>query len=296
MSEPNTTTDLPVLRVDAWEPTRRTLHMWLQIVGKIRMINADPVNHWWHVALQVSSRGFTTGPVTDAGGVFEIELDLQGDRLLVRRDDGRSESFALGDTTVADFYGQLTSICARFGVDARIHAVPNEVEHAVPFAEDTADPGFDPEQARTFWRQLVVVQRQLSAFRGGFRGKSSPVHFFWGALDLAVTRFSGRPAPAHPGGVPNCPDSVMVESYSAELSSAGFWPGGGEEGAYYAYRYPDLPGYRDAAVPDEAHWDDALGEFILPFEAVRRSSDPDALVQEFLRATFDAAEGGDHWG
>ena len=296
MTEQRRPADRPVLRVDEWEPTRTTLHMWLQIVGKIRMINADPVNHWWHVTLHVSPRGITTGPVVDAAGVFEIEFDLLDELLVITRQDGRSESLPLADTTVADFYAALLAVCARLDIDARIHAVPNEVEHAIPFPDDTTHHVYDPEHARAFWRQLTVVQRDLSAYRGGFRGKSSPVHFFWGAMDLAVTRFSGRPAPAHPGGVPNCPDSVMVESYGAELASAGFWPGGGEEGAYYAYRYPDVPGYRDAPVPAGASWDDTLGEFVLPFETVRRASDPDALVQEFLTATFDAAQGDERWG
>lgn len=290
-----TSSDRPTLLVDEWEPTRQTLHMWLQIVGKVRMLNATPINHWWHVSLAVTPRGLSTGPVAGPSGVFDVEFDLVDHRLVVRRDDGRSAEFALTAMTVADFYARVLEICDVLDIDARIHAVPNEVESAIPFAEDTTHASYVPAHAELFWRQLLDAQDALGAFRSGFRGKSSPVHFFWGALDLAVTRFSGRSAPAHPGGVPNCPDSVMVESYSDELSSAGFWPGGGREGAYYAYMYPEAPGYRDTAVPDGAHWDDALGEFILPYETVRTADDPDALVRSFLESTFEAARTTGRW-
>jgi hypothetical protein len=285
----------PVLLVEEWEPTRQTLHMWLQIVGKIRMLNSTRLNHYWHATLTVTPRGLGTGTVTDSRGAFDIEFDFLAHRLVVRRDDGRTEFVALEAMPVADFYERLTAVCASLGIDTSIHAVPNEVDPAIPFAQDVVHATYVPEQATAFWRQLVDAQRALSIFRGGFAGKSSPVHFFWGALDLAVTRFSGRPAPEHPGGVPNCPDHVMVESYSAELSSAGFWPGGGAEGAYYAYMYPERPGYRDATVPAEAFFDEGLGEFLLPYEAVRLSSDPDALVQRFLTATFEAARTTADW-
>jgi len=283
------------LRVDDWAPTRRTLHMWLQIVGKIRMINAPALNHWWHVTLAVSPRGLGTGPVTDARGVFDMEFDFVSHRLVVRRDDGRTESVPLEGTSVAAFYHGVQQVAERLGIDARIHAEPNEVDPAVPFAQDLAPATYVPEHATAFWRQLIDAQRDLAHFRTGIRGKASPVHFFWGALDLAVTSFSGRSAPAHPGGVPNCPDDVMVESYSAELSSAGFWPGGGAEGAYYAYAYPELPGYRETRVPDEAYFDTDLGEFLLPAERVRLATDPAALVQSFLTATFDSARSLAKW-
>jgi hypothetical protein len=283
------------LRVDDWAPTRRTLHMWLQIVGKIRLINAPAINHWWHVTLVVSPRGLSTGPVADARGVFDIEFDFLEHRLVVRRDDGRTETLPLEGTSVASFYHGVQEIAERLGIDARIHAAPNEVDPAIPFARDLAPAPYVPEHAAAFWRQLVDAQRDLALFRSGFRGKSSPVHFFWGALDLAVTYFSGRPAPVHPGGIPNCPDEVMVESYSDELSSAGFWPGGGEEGAYYAYSYPELPGYRETRVPAEAYYDPNLGEFVLPAEKVRLARDPEALVQSFLTSTWESARSLAQW-
>jgi hypothetical protein len=285
----------PVLAVDDWRPTRDTLHMWLQIVGKIRMVNAMPLNHWWHVTFVVSPRGLSTGSVVDATGVFDMEFDLLDDRFVARRDDGRTAEFPLTDMTVADFYERVLELCDLLDIDARIHPSPNEVADTIPFPEDTTHATYAPVHAELFWRQLLDAQSALAAFRSGFRGKSSPVHFFWGALDLAVTRFSGRPAPAHPGGVPNCPDSVMVESYSDELSSAGFWPGGGREGAYYAYMYPEAPGYRDAPVPAGAHWDDDLGEFLLPYETVRTAADPEGLVREFLESTFEAARTAGEW-
>ncbi len=285
----------PALLVDEWAETRQTLHMWLQIVGKIRMINAAPLNHYWHVTLVVTPRGLSTGHVSDRRGAFDIEFDFVAHELVVRRDDGRSESLPLEAMTVAHFYARVRGMCASLGIDADIHAAPNEVDPAIPFAEDRVHTTYVPEQATAFWRQLVDANHALQVFRGGFAGKSSPVHFFWGAMDLAVTRFSGRPAPEHPGGVPNCPDSVMVESYSAELSSAGFWPGGGAEGAFYAYMYPERPGYRDAAVPAAVRYDEQLGEYLLPYEAVRLAEDPDALVQDFLEATFEAARSSAQW-
>jgi hypothetical protein len=285
----------PVLLVEEWEPTRQTLHMWLQIVGKIRMVNSTRLNHYWHATLVVTPRGLGTGFTTGGAAGFDMEFDFVAHELVVRRDDGRVAALPLESMSVADFYERLTATCAGLGIDTSIHAVPNEVDPAIPFAEDVVHATYEPEHATAFWRQLVDANRALQAFRGGFSGKSSPVHFFWGALDLAVTRFSGRPAPAHPGGVPNCPDHVMVESYSAELSSAGFWPGGGKEGAYYAYMYPERPGYRDAGVPAGAFYDEGLGEFLLPYETVRLSSDPDAVVREFLTATFDAARTTGDW-
>lgn len=286
---------VPRLAVDDWTPTRETLHLWLQIVGKVRMRNAPPVNHWWHAALQISSRGITTGAVPSTAGVFDIELDLLDHRLEVRLDDGRREAMPLEPMSVAAFYERLCGMLARLGIPADIHPAPNEVEHAIPFADDTLHDAYVPQHAWAFWRQLCDASTALHRFRSTLVGKASPVHFFWGAMDLAVTAFSGGPAPRHPGGVPNCPDSVMVESYSAELSSAGFWPGGGAEGAYYAYMYPEVDGYRDARVPDGARYDEALGEFLLPYELVRDADDPDALVAAFLGTTHDAARRLARW-
>lgn len=289
--------DRPALRVDAWEPTRQTLHMWLQIVGKTRMVNAAPLNHYWHVTLLPSSRGLTTGVVPAPIGPFEIEFDFCDHVLQLRTVDGRHRTIALESMTVADFYARFIAAASELGIPVDIHAAPNEVDPAIPFADDVEHATYVGEHANAFWRQLIDAHTELQHHRAGFTGKSSPVHFFWGALDLAVTRFSGRDAPTHPGGVPNCPDYVVAESYRAELCSAGFWPGGGIEGAYYAYAYPAPDGYREAPVPEGARYDDALGEFLLPYEVVRTADDPHALVQAFLDATFRAARHpGDGWG
>lgn len=287
--------DRVALAVEEWTATRETLHMWLQIVGKIRMIAAAPLNHYWHATFVVSPRGLTTRPVVDAAGVFDIEFDFVDHRMIARRDDGRFASIALESMTVATFFARVRELCAELDIDSAIHAVPNEVDPAIPFTEDTVHETYVGEHAAAFWRQLIDADRALTAYRGRFRGKSSPVHFFWGALDLAVTRFSGRPAPEHPGGVPNCPDHVMVESYCEELSSAGFWPGGGREGAYYAYMYPEAPGYAETPMPEGARWDTELGEFLLPYEVVRSAPDPDGLVQDFLERTFEAARASAGW-
>lgn len=288
--------DRPTLPVDAWEPTRQTLHMWLQIVGKTRMINAVPLNHYWHVTLLLSSRGLTTGLVPAGSGSFEVEFDFHEHALHLRTSDARSRAIPLESMTVAEFYRRFTAAASELEIPADIHAAPNEVDPAIPFAEDVQHATYIPEHALAFWRQLVDAHTELQHHRATFAGKSSPVHFFWGALDLAVTRFSGRDAPVHPGGVPNCPDHVMTESYRAELCSAGFWPGGGKEGAYYAYAYPAPAGYRDARVPHGAFYDEDLAEFLLPYEVVRTAPDPHALVQDFLDATFQAAwQAGTGW-
>jgi hypothetical protein len=228
----------PALRVDSWKPTRDTVHMWTQIVGKIKMTLSPPLNHWWHAALYVSSRGLATGPIPAGRGVFEIEFDFTRHRLTVHSSTGAERSFLLAGRSVAEFYADIFAALHDLDISVTIHPNPNEVQVATPFFEDTAHCTYDPTAATTFWRQLVDAQRVLQLHRSRFQGKASPVHYFWGAMDLAVTRFSGRTAPMHPGGVPNCPDRVMVEGYSRELSSAGFWPGGGVEGALYSYAYP----------------------------------------------------------
>lgn len=284
MSEP-----FPRLAVADWQATRDTLHMWLQIVGKIRMVSSPAVNHYWHATLRVSARGLSTGAFDARGGLLDIEFDLIAHRLGIRCSDGREIALPLAGLSVADFYAAVFGALHELGVRPEIHASPNEVEVALPFATDTVHATYVPEHAHAFWQQLIYAQRQLEAFRAEFRGKSSPVHFFWGALDLAVTRFSGRPAPAHPGGAPHCPDEVMRESYSDELSSAGFWPGGGEEGAFYSYGYPVPAEFASAVVPSEAFYRAELGEFLLPAERVRTAADPDELVREFLRATARAS-------
>jgi len=288
-------TGWPALATEEWTDTRTTLHMWVQIVGKIRMAFAPMLNHWWQVPLYVTARGLSTGPVPYENDLFEIEFDLVRHRLELRRSDGRTEGFALEPMPVSLFHDRVMDALGALGVTVAIHGVPNEVDPAIPFVDDTEHCSYDASAVTRFWRQLIQAERVLTVFRSEFTGKASPVHFFWGAMDLAVTRFSGRRAPEHPGGVPNCPDHVMVEGYSHEISSAGFWPGGGAEGAFYSYAYPAPPGFSEAPVPAEARYDEALGEFVLPYEAVRAAADPDALVASFLNATFEAARGLGAW-
>jgi len=285
----------PSLVVDEWTATRETFHMFTQIVGKIRLRCEPMVNHWWQVPLYVSARGLTTGAMPYDGDAFDMEFDLVDHTLRIRRSDGRSSEVALEPMPVAQFYAATVAALAGLGIDIAIAARPNEVDPSIPFADDFAHASYDADAVHRFWLQLVQAQRVLARFRAGFGGKISPVHFFWGALDLAVTRFSGRTAPEHPGGVPNCPDHVMVEGYSHEISSAGFWPGGGAEGAFYSYAYPAPEGFADAPVPDGAHFDHALGEFLLPYEAVRTAADPDRLVLDFLEATYAAAARLGRW-
>ena len=285
----------PALAVADWTDSRDTFHMFTQIVGKIRLKCEPMVNHWWQVPLYVSARGLTTGSMPYDGDAFDMEFDLVDHLLRIRRSDGRSAEVTLRAMPVAEFYAATKAALAEVGIDVPIVARPNEVDPAIPFADDFGHASYDPAAVHAFWLQLVQAQRVLTDFRAGFGGKVSPVHFFWGAIDLAVTRFSGRPAPQHPGGVPNCPDHVMIEGYSHEISSAGFWPGGGAEGAFYSYAYPAPEGFSDAPVPAPAYFDHALGEFILPYEAVRTAADPDALVRGFLAATYEAAASLGRW-
>jgi hypothetical protein len=284
--ENTTTQQWPRLRVADWTDTRDTLHMWTQIVGKVRMAYAPAVNHWWHVTLYPSARGLTTSAVPHGDGVFDIEFDFLDHRLRLRTSDGRSRDVALEPKSVATFYGETVEALAGLGLEPRIRPVPNEVEAAIPFAEDQQHKTYDGESAQLFWRQLLQAERVLGRFRSEFVGKASPVHYFWGAMDLAYTRFSGRIAPPHPGGAPNCPPWVMREGYSHELASFGFWPGGGAEGAFYAYAYPEPAGYAERTA---AYYDPALSECVLPYEKVADASDPDAVLTEFLRTTYVAA-------
>jgi hypothetical protein len=247
------------------------------------------------VTLYLSARGLATGPIPVPAGILDIEFDFVDHRLVLRTSDGAWREVPLVGMSVARFYEQTLGALGELGVEVSIHPVPNEVAVAIPFADDTEHCTYVPDQAQAFWRQLIDAQRLLQTFRSGFVGKVSPVHYFWGAMDLAVTRFSGRPAPAHPGGVPNCPDRVMLEGYSHEISSAGFWPGGGVEGAFYSYAYPAPDGFADAPVPEGAFYSKEFGEFLLPYETVRAAADPDALVLEFLEATYTAAARLGRW-
>ncbi|MET0318887.1 MAG: DUF5996 family protein [Rhodococcus fascians] len=280
----------PSLPVDSWIETRDTVQLWTQIVGKTRMALGPAVNHWWGVPLYVDARGLTTSlmPVGDRG--LEIRFDFLAHELIFEVTDGSSRRMKLEPRTVADFYSEYTAHLDALSIDVDIVGTPVELPDATPFAEDTVHGSYDAEAVSAFWRSLVSAHSVFSAFRADFRGKSSPVHFFWGAFDLAVTRFSGRPAPTHPGGIPNCPDWVMHEAYSDEVSSAGYWPGGAEEGVFYAYAYPHPDGYdTHPAVEAPAHWDSALGEYVLPYHLVRQSDDPAATVRRFLEQTHCAA-------
>jgi hypothetical protein len=286
----------PALRVADWADTRDTLHMWTQIVGKIRMASEPMINHWWQVPLYVSARGLTTSSMPYAHGAFDMEFDFVEHRLDLRASTGGQRSVPLASRPVADFYAETMAALGELGVDVTIRTTPTEVVRAIPFEKDNEHTTYEPDHARAFWGQLVNAQRVLTEFRSRFIGKVSPVHFFWGGLDMACTRFSGRTAPPHPGGAPNCADWVMVEGYSHELSSAGFWPGFGEEGAFYAYAYPEPPGFREHPVaPAEAAWVDAAQQFLLPYEAVRRASDPDRYLLEFLQSTYEAAADNAQW-
>jgi Family of unknown function (DUF5996) len=287
----------PALRVDDWTATRETLHRWMQIVGKIRLAQAPMVNHWWQVTLYVTPRGLTTSAMpSDDGGTFEIEFDFCAHRLRITAQGGEQRQLRLEPKTVAAFYVEVLDALASLGLAITIWPVPVEIEDAVPFDQDTAHASYDPVAANLFWRQLVQADRVMTRFRARFSGKVSPVHFFWGAMDLAVTRFSGRTAPRHPGGAPNCGDWVMVEGYSHELASCGFWPGGGEEGAFYAYAYPEPDGYGAATVtPEAAFYSAEFRQFLLPYEAVRTAAEPDVTLLEFLQTTYDAAADLGRW-
>ncbi|MGI5216719.1 DUF5996 family protein [Nocardia sp. CA-290969] len=286
----------PALRVDEWTDTRDTLHMWTQIVGKLRLARAPMVNHWWQVTFYLSARGLTTSAIPYDHGTFDIEFDFIDHQLHIRSCTGARHRINLEPKTVAAFYEEVMDALHALGIDIAILARPVEVEPAIPFADDTTHADYDRDHANTFWRQLVAADRVLNRFRGEFTGKASPVHFFWGALDLAYTRFSGRTAPPHPGGAPNCADWVMVEGYSHELSSSGFWPGGSAEGSFYAYAYPEPDGYAQTLIrPPAGYYDAAVHEFLLPYEAVRTADDPEATVLEFLRATYGAAADTAGW-
>jgi hypothetical protein len=282
----------PALPLEAWQDTRETLHRWTQIVGKIRLAQGPWLNHSWHTTLYVTARGLTTSPMPHGTRTFEIELDFVDHRLAVRSSDGGNGGFPLEPQTVSAFYARLMGELDALGLHVDIHKRPNELPDTMPFDEDEVHRAFDREYAQRFWRILVQADRVLKRFRGRFIGKCSPVHFFWGAADLAVTRFSGRRAPEHPGGIPNLPDRVTREAYSHEVSSCGFWPGGGPipYPAFYAYAYPEPAGFAEARVrPEGAFYSQDVHEFVLPYDLVRRSADPDAALLEYLQATNEAA-------
>lgn len=288
----------PAMPVTGWQSTRDTLHLYTQVVGKICLAHEPLVNHWWNTALQVTARGLSTGLIPHPNGpAFQIGFDFRTHQLDVTTTAGGAGSVPLSDQTVASFHAEVMDTLNRLDVDTTIWPVPVEIPEAIPFEGDQTHTGYDGDDAARFWRALVDMHPVFEVFRARFVGKASPVHVFWGALDLAYTRFSGRPAPPHPGGAPNCGPHVMWEAYSHEVSSAGYWPGPpGTEGVFYAYAYPDPPGYRDTTIePADARWDDDLDEFVLTYETVRTAANPDAHLLRFLQSTYEAAANAADW-
>ena len=288
----------PELEFRTLQPTAETLRLMTQVVGKVRLARTRWVNHSWHVTLYVSARGFTTSLIPNGASAFELEFDFIAGALVVRTTAGDERRVPLAAGAIADFYAQVMAALASVGARTTIDATPNERADAIAFPLDVAARPYDPAAAQAFWRALVQIDRVFHRFRTSFLGKVSPVHFFWGSFDLAVTRFSGRRAPLHPGGAPHLPDAVAQEAYSHEVSSAGFWPGGGgiDEPAFYSYAYPAPDGFASAKVePAAARFDAAMGEFLLPYAAVRAAADPEAALLAFLQSTYDAAADLARW-
>ena len=286
----------PELELVNWEGTRDTLQLWAQVVGKVRLALEPMVNHWWQVPLYVSARGLTTS-LMHAGGIgVEIEFDFIDHRLDIRTTDGQVRPIALAPRSVASFYEATMAALHDLDVRVTILARPVEIPEAIPFAEDDIHAFYDAEAVHRFWLVLLNAHRVMTQFRARFVGKASPVHFFWGAGDLATSRFSGRRAPRHPGGIPNCADWVQQMAYSHEVSSCGFWPGGSAEGSFYAYAYPEPDGFADQPVePVASYYDESLREFVLPYAAVRAAPDPDAVLMSFFQSTYEAAANLAHW-
>jgi hypothetical protein len=293
-SSTDTTLDIwPALPLDAWRDTYATLHMWTQIVGKVRMALSPPVNHWWSVTLYVNARGLTTSPIPYGTRTFEVSFDFIDHNLLIQTSDGTSKAVGLFPRSVAEFYHEFMGALHALDIDVTINPVPQEVPNPIRCDEDTVHCSYDPEYANRVWRILVQTDRVFQQFRAGFIGKCSPVHFFWGSFDLAVTRFSGRRAPDRPGA-----DRMTREGYSHEVISCGFWPGSGpvREAAFYAYAAPAPEGLAQAAIrPATACYNTELGEFLLPYDAVRAAADPDATLLEFLHSTYEAAANLAKW-
>lgn len=287
--------DLPLF---AWRETCATLHLWTQIVGKICLSQTPWLNHSWHVTLYLTARGLTTSPIPHGEKAFQIDFDFIDHLLRIESSDGAERKIRLCAQSVAEFFAKIVAALCDLGINLRINELPNELPNPIRFSEDQVHAAYDAAYAYRFWKLLLQADRVFKIFRTGFIGKCSPVHFFWGSFDLAVTRFSGRRAPLHPGGVPNLPDAVVREAYSHEVSSAGFWPGGGavDYPAFYSYAYPSPPGFSSARVkPESAFFSEELKEFVLPYEAVRTASEPDATLLEFLQSSYEAAAGGGDW-
>ncbi|TPK92632.1 hypothetical protein FJ934_18230 [Mesorhizobium sp. B2-4-12] len=288
----------PDLPYAAWKDTYETLHLWTQIVGKIRLMREPWLNHSWHVPLYVTARGLTTSPISMGGRAFQIDFDFIDHLLWLRTSEGHIRQIMLAPKTVAEFYGEVTLALDELGLATPIFTQPSEIADGIPFDQDRVHAAYDRDYANRFWRILLSTHAVFSRFRTGFLGKVSPVHFFWGGFDLAVTRFSGRRAPLHPGSVPGLPDTVAREAYSHEVCSAGFWPGGGpiDYLTFYSYAYPAPEGYASAAVqPPQAFFSKEFGEFLLPYDAVRRARDPEATLMLFLQSTYEVAADLGKW-
>lgn len=288
----------PELNWPDWHETGDTLHRWTQIVGKVRMALTPMVNHWWQVTLYVTSRGLTTSPIPYGARTFDVTFDFVDHALRIERSDGAGERFALAPMSVAAFYAEFMDRLRRLGIDVHIWTMPCEIADAVRFEKDHSHAAYDAAYARRFWSVLLQAHRVFYAFRSKFVGKVSPVHLFWGSFDLAVTRFSGRPAPPHPGVAPNTANWVMCEAYSHEESSCGFWPGNGGYGraAFYSYAYPEPPGFSAAPLRTPgAFYDEQLKEFVLPYDAIRQAAAPDRALMGFLEETYAAAADGAGW-
>jgi hypothetical protein len=287
----------PSLPLPAWQESCETLNRWMQMVGKVRLKLTPAVNHWWHVPLYVTARGLSTALIPYGQRMFEIRFDFCDHRLVVETGEGEQKTLPLQSGAVADFYGEFMEMLQLLDIKVKIWPVPVEVTDSTPFYQDRRHKKYDPDFVNRFWQILVQTERVMQQFRSRFLGKCSPIHFFWGGFDLALTRFSGRPAPRHPP-VANLAEFVAVEAYSHEVSSCGFWPGGGaiQEPAYYAYAYPEPEGFKDFPIRcDSAFYSQELHEFILPYDAVRAAQNPDEQLLSFFQSTYEAAAVSGHW-
>jgi hypothetical protein len=293
-----TSTDWPDLILEDWADTCATLHLWTQVVGKIRLAHAPMINHWWQVPFYLTCRGLTTSPIPYGSRRFQIDFDFIDHCLKIATSNGQIETMPLGRRSVADFYTEVMGRLRGLGLETRIWTMPVEIADAIPFDRDNEHNSYDPEFANRFWRVLTQVDRVFAQFRSGFLGKVSPIHFFWGSFDLAVTRFSGRVAPSLTANSPNLGAWVMREAYSHEVSSCGFWPGNGGFGqaAFFSYAYPEPPGFADAPMAaDRTYYDQDLGQFLLPYDAVRQAQSPDEYLMKYLDSTYRAAADRAHW-
>ena len=287
----------PDLPYAAWRETAMTLQLWVQIVGKVRLALTPWLNHGWQVPFYVTARGLGTSPIPAGIEILEIEFDFISHRLVLRTSRGENRTIPLEPKPVAEFHKQVMSCLKDLGVAVAINDLPNEVPNPIRFSQDRLHAEYDADAAHRFWRALILIDRVFKLFRSGFVGKASPVHFFWGGFDLAVTRFSGRPAPLHPGGIPGLPDRVTREAYSHEVSSAGFWPGNEAfpQASFYSYAYPEPTGFGERPVTQGAIYNGTLGEYILPYDTVRAAADPDALLIDFLSTSYSAAADAGKW-